>query len=320
MSVLDNIQNKILNSKSILILGHENPDGDSIGSNLALHSALKKININSTVYIPVPDPVYSYLPGYNEIVTGENNLNAKDFDLAIVLDCSDITRLGSTKELFDQIDNSICIDHHITNQNFADISYVNAVASSTCENLIVIFASMGIAVNKEIATSLYTGIITDTGGFRYNVSTETMNFCSMLLETGIEYQKIYRRLFDVTSIGKTKLIARCLDRLELLEDGKIAFSYTTLKDLEELGIEESETEGLVNFGRNIDTVEVSILAKEKDTNSYKISMRANEYVDISLVATKFAGGGHLRASGCNILLPLESVKTSLVEEIKKQLK
>lgn len=317
MSVLESIKEKVENSKSILIMTHTNPDGDAMGSSLGLLAALKKIEKQAAVYIPVPNKMFSYLPGYDEIKTEIENV--KDYDLCIALDSSDLERLGTGRELFENIENTIVIDHHITNQSFGDINYLNAVASSTCENLIVVLAAMGLAINKEMAESLYTGILTDTGAFRYNSQPETFEFVAMLLETGIETAKIYRRLFDLTTLSKTKLLARALERLEVLEEGKISFTYITKEDLEVLGLDESDSEGIVNFGRNIDGTEVSIFVKEQD-GRYKISMRSNEYVDVSIVASKFAGGGHVRAAGFESVMTLEQIKTALIEELKKQLK
>lgn len=317
MSVLENIKEKIENSNSILIMTHINPDGDAVGSSLGLLSALKKIEKKAAVYMPVPNKTFSFLPGYSEIITSVENV--KDYDLCIALDSSDLERLGSGREYFEAIEDTIVIDHHITNQNFGDINYLNAVASSTCENLIVVLAAMGIAINKEIAESLYTGILTDTGAFRYNVQSETYEFVAMLVESGIETAKIYRRLFDLTTLNKTKLLGRALDRLEVLEDGKVSFTYITREDLEEFSLEESDSEGIVNFGRNIEGTEVSIFVKEQ-SEKYKVSMRANEYVDVSIVASKFAGGGHVRAAGFESLMPLEQIKLAIIEELKKQLK
>lgn len=316
MSVLENIKEKIENSNSILIVTHTNPDGDAMGSSLGLLSALKKIGKQGAVYIPTPNKMFSYLPGYAEILT--ENINPKDYDLCIALDSSDMERLGECREVFESIEDTIVIDHHITNQSYADINYLNAVASSTCENLIVVLAAMNIAINKEIAESLYTGILTDTGAFRYNVQSETYEFVAMLTETGIETAKIYRRLFDLTTLSKTKLLARALERLEIHEDGKVSFTYITKQDLEELGLEENDSEGIVNFGRNIDGTEVSIFVKEQE-GKYKISLRANEYVDVSVVACKFAGGGHVRAAGFESVMTMEQIKSALLEELRKQL-
>lgn len=315
MSVLENIKEKIEAAQSILIVTHVNPDGDAIGSSLGLCSALKKIEKKVDVFMPVPNPTFSYLPGYHEIKT---EIDVKDYDTCIALDSSDLEHLGKGREYFEAIETTIVIDHHITNQNYGDICYLNAVASSTCENLIVVLAATDIAINKEIAESLYTGILTDTGAFRYNAQPETYEFVAMLLETGVETAKIYRRLFDQTTLERTKLLARALDRLEVMEDGKVSFTYILRSDLEELDLEESDAEGIVNYGRNIDGVEVAIFLKEQD-GKFKASLRANDYVDVSIIASKFAGGGHLRASGFESVMTMDQIKSAVLEEIKKQL-
>lgn len=317
MSVLEKIKEKIEAAHNILILTHENPDGDAVGSSLGFMHALKKIGKQVTVLIPEVNNMYSFLPGFSEIKHEIENVD--DFDLCIALDSSDTERLFICKPYFEKIEHTIVIDHHITNQNFGDVNYVNAVASSTCQNLIIVLAAMEIAINKEMAECIYTGILTDTGGFRYNTQSETFEFAAMLLETGIDISKIYRIVFDTTTEKRTRLLSRALDRLEILEDGKVAFTYITTQDVDELQNEDGDYENIVNYGRNISGVEVSIFAREKD-GRYKISLRANEYVDVSQIASKYAGGGHLRAAGLEMAMPLEQVKQTLVEEIKKQLK
>ena len=318
MSVLEQIREKIDQANNILILTHENPDGDAVGSSLGLMHALKKIEKNVTVLIPTVSTMYSFLPGFEEIKSEISN--PKDFDLCVALDSADVERLHSCKTYFEQIENTIVIDHHITNQNFGDVNYVNAVASSTCQNLIIVLAAMDIAINKEMAECIYTGILTDTGAFRYNVQSETFEFAAMLLETGIDLTRIYRLLFDLTSERKTRLLARALNRLELYEDGKIAFTYIDSDDENELQFEDGDHEGIVNYGRNIDGVEVSVFARQKDENKFKISLRANEYVDVSQIASKFAGGGHVRAAGLDLSGGIEQIKQTIIDEIKKQLK
>ncbi len=317
MSVLEKIKESIEKARNVLILTHENPDGDAIGSSLAFMHALKKLGKEVTVLIPTINNMYSFLPGFDEIKYEIENV--EEFDLCIALDSSDSERLFICKPYFEKIEHTIVIDHHITNQNFGDVNYVNALASSTCQNLIVVLATLDIAINKDMAECIYTGILTDTGGFRYNTQSETFEFAAMLLETGIDISKIYRIVFDTVTEKRTRLLSRALDRLEILENGKIAFTYITTQDVNDLQTEDGDHENIVNYGRNVDGVEVSIFAREKD-GKYKISLRANEYVDVSQIASKYAGGGHLRAAGLEMSMPLEQVKQTLIEEVKKQLK
>ncbi len=317
MSVLESIKEKIDESNSIVILTHEHPDGDAVGSSLAFMHALKKIGKNVDVIIPGVHRMYSVLPGFEEIKESCNE--DFNYDLCIALDSSDLERLHVCRNIFEKTKNTIVVDHHITNQNFGDVNYVNAVASSTCQNLLVVFAYMDIAISKDIASCIYAGILTDTGGFRYNVQTETFEFVSMLLETGIDNAKIYRNLFDLTSLPRTKLLGRALERLEVLCGGKVAFTYITKQDEEECGTIDGDQEGIVNYGRNIEGVEVSIFVRELDDKK-KVSLRSNDYLDVSLIATKYGGGGHMKAAGIGTNMPLETIKQTLIAEIEKQLK
>lgn len=317
MPVLESIKEMIEKATSILILTHENPDGDAIGSSLGFMHGLKKLEKNVDVFIPEINDMYSFLPGYEEIK--KELAQENEYDLCIALDCSDLERLGLGKQWFEKIENTIVIDHHITNQNFGDANYVNAIASSTCQNIMVILAFLDVSISKEMATCIYSGMLTDTGGFRYNVQSETFEMAGTLLETGIDIALIYKKLFDATTEARTRLLAVALNRLELLEGGKIAFTYITSNDMLELGNQDGDHEGIVNYGRNIDGVEVSIFFREKD-GSYKVSLRSNEYVDVSRISAKHAGGGHLRAAGFELSMPLEQAKELVVKEIAEQLK
>lgn len=317
MSVLDDIKEKIQNANSILILTHENPDGDAIGSSLGFMHGLKKLEKNVDVFIPISNDMYSFLPGYNEIKTSLEETN--EYDLCVALDSSDTERLGLGKPWFEKIKNTVVIDHHITNQNFGDANYVNAVASSTCQNIIVVLATLDVAINKDMATCIYSGMLTDTGGFRYNVQPETFEFAGMLLEAGIDIAKIYRNLFDLTTAPRLKLLSVALSRLELLENNKIAFTYVTATDENDFAIQDGDHEGIVNYGRNIEGVEVSVFFREKD-GKYKVSLRSNDYIDVSRIAAKYAGGGHIRAAGFELSVSFDQAKEIVISAIKEQLK
>lgn len=317
MSVLESIKEMIQNAKSILIVTHENPDGDAVGSSLGFMHGIKKFGKDVDVYIPVVNKMYDFLPGFDCI---KNELQEDaSYDLCISLDSSDLERLGEGRVWFEKIEKTIVIDHHITNQNFGDTNYVNAVASSTCQNIIVVLAAMDVAINKEMATCIYTGMLTDTGGFRYNVQSETFEFAGMMLEAGINIAEIYRRVFDLTTESRTRLLGRALTRLEILEEGRVAYTYVTNEDWNEFANQDGDHENIVNYGRNIEGVEVSVLFREKD-GRYKVSLRSNEYVDVSIIASKYAGGGHLRASGFEIPGAIEQAKENVLSEIRKQLK
>lgn len=317
MSVLDDIKELIESAQKILIVTHENPDGDAIGSSLGFMHGLRKLEKDVTVFIPYINKMYNFLPGSEEI--RRELSDDETFDLCVALDSSDIERLGEGKKWFEKAEKTIVIDHHITNQNYGDANYVNAVACSTCQNIIVVLASLEVAINKVMGTCIYAGMLTDTGGFRYNVQSETFEFVSMLLEAGIEIAPIYRNLFDLTTEARTRLLGRALERLEVLEDGKITYTYVTKADEAEFNCEDGDYENIVNYGRNIEGVEVSIFFREIEEGKIKVSLRANDYVDVSLIASKYAGGGHLRAAGFSISGSMEQSKNIVIDEIRKQL-
>lgn len=314
---LDNIKKEILNSKNIVILTHEVPDGDAIGSSLAMYIALKQIGKDVDVIIPKIPKTYNFLPYINEI---KQSGRMENYDLAIALDCGDIRRLNGFINYFEYANCRISIDHHDANTMFADYNFVNPTAPACSQILIVVLKELGIEITKEIGTCLLTGIITDTGGFKYqNVTAETFEFAAELLSKGVNVSNIFRRVMQSISKEKFELKKIATDRIELLENGKIAFTYITRKDEEQTRCDDHD--GIVEIGRDIEGVEVSIFLRELDKNNYKISLRSNDYVNVSDICLMFNGGGHIRAAGGNISgLSLEKAKEKLVIECKKNLK
>jgi len=313
---LDNICKEIKESKSIIILAHKDPDGDAIGSSLAMYLALKQINLNVDIVMPVYPRIYGFLPGATEI---KKEGNSNNYDLAIALDCGDRGRLGDCIEYFDKANKTISIDHHGTNKMFADYNYVNPDSCATAQSLFVVLNFMGINITKEIAECLYAGILTDTGGFKYSsVTEETFEIAKELFSKGINIADISKKMLDTITKPQLLLTKIAIGRLEVLEDGKIAFTYITKNESEEVNAENGDYEGIVNYGRNLEGVEVSVFLRETD-DGFKVSLRSNSYVDVSDVALIFGGGGHKKASGCLINTPLEDAKTALVKEIKRYL-
>ena len=301
---LDNILEEIKKAEKIVILAHETPDGDAIGSCLAMNLAVKALGKSADVVIKEFPRVFDFLPGRDEVKTESN---VEQYDLAIALDCADLKRLVG-REYFEEAKQTIVIDHHGSNKMFGDINFVNPVAPACCQILIGMFEYFGIDINKELGTCILTGIITDTGGFKYpGVTAETFEFTAELLGKGVNVSDIYKRT---------------LNRMEILEDGKVTFTYVTNQDLKEVNAGIGDHEGLVELGRDIEGVEVSIFIREKDEaeNTYKVSMRSNNYVNVSDVCLMFGGGGHQRAAGATAQGTIEEVKEKLLKEIRKVLK
>ncbi len=316
---LTDILDKIKESEKIAIFTHESPDGDAIGSSLSVYLALKQIGKDPVVYIPEFPRVYEFLPAF-EHVKSEIEENVV-FDLAIALDCSDLARVKG-KEYFENAKSTIVVDHHGTNNMFGDLNYVNSTSPACAQVLVSIFEYIEIDITKEIGTCLLTGILTDTGGFRYQgVTAETFEFAADLLRKGVDVADLSVKVLQTRTKANFELSRRIIDRLELLEDGKIAFSYMTLKDEEEVLAEPGDHEGLVDIGRSIEGVEISIFIRQKeDEDAYKISMRSTNYVNVSDICYLFGGGGHPRAAGCLIKGNVEQVKNKIVAEAKKALK
>lgn len=314
---LDNIIEEIDKAKNIVILTHEVPDGDAIGSSLALYAGLKQLGKDVDVIIPEYSKTFEFLPNSKEIKKEGRN---ETYDLAIALDCGDIKRLNGFAKYFEDANTKISIDHHSSNKMFADYNFVNPTAPACCQILVIVLEALGIIIDKEIGTCLLTGIITDTGGFKYKgVTAETFEFVAELLNRGVNVSDVYKKVLQTVSKTRFELTRIALNRLEFLEDGKLTFTYITKEDEQKVGAGTNDHDGIVEMGRDIEGVEVSIFLRETD-NGYKISLRSNEYVNVSDICLMFGGGGHVRAAGGNINLPFEQAKTKIIEECKKHLK
>ena len=313
---LDNIIEEIDKAKSVVILTHEMPDGDAIGSSLAMYIGLKQLGKDVDVIIPEYSKTFEFLSNSQEI---KKEGRSENYDLAIALDCGDIKRLNGFVGCFENANTTISIDHHSSNTMFADYNFVNPMAPATAQILIIVLEALGIIIDKEIGTCLLTGIITDTGGFKYKgVTTETFEFAAELLSRGVNVSEVYKKVLQIVSKKRFNLMQIAMNRLEFLEDGKLTFTYITKEDIEKVGAGSNDHDGIVEMGRDVEGVEVSIFLRETD-NGYKISLRSNEYVNVSDICLMFSGGGHVRAAGGNINLPFEQAKEKIIEECRKYL-
>ncbi len=316
--VLEKIESTIQNNRRFFITSHIRQDGDNIGSQLALYHAL--VGLGKEVAIQNADPVpdtYSFLPGVDRIRI--STTVDKNWDVLFVLDAGDLERTGGIRtEKFACV---VKIDHHQSQKPFADISYVRQDASSTCEMVYDLIKSMKLTINQDIATNLYTGILTDTGSFRFsNTNARVFEITSDLVRTGADPEDIARRIYEQNSIGRTRMLGECLAGLELLEDGKIAVMKLDEKMLHRNGCQPWETENFINHALSVKGVAVALLFQELSPESYKISLRSQGEVDVAEVAEELGGGGHKCASGCRVKGPLETVKEDIVKRIRQQLK
>ena len=315
--ILEDVIREIKNAKTIVLLTHETPDGDAIGSSLALYNALKKMQKDVEVVIPDCPTMYNFLEGYGDLLKEGTK---EKYDLAIALDSSDIKRLNGFAKFFETAKTKIVIDHHGSNTMFGDYNFVNPVAPACAQIIIMLLEYLNIEIDKKIGAAIATGIITDTGGLQYStVTAETFEFMAELLRKGVNISDIYRKTLKIISKKQFDLRRIASNRVELLENGKIAFTYITKQEQDELNITTGDHEGIVEIAREIEGVEVSIFLREQEDNSYKVSFRSNDYVNVADICLMFNGGGHPRAAGCTMNMPLQQAKEKLIAETKCRL-
>ena len=312
---MNKIFDEIKIANKILLLAHENPDGDAIGSLMAMYHMLKDLGKNVLVVVPEIPPAFLYLNGIDKVLSKTDDT----FDLGIVVDCANKERIGQINNEFSNCKKTIVIDHHISNSRYGDINYVEELTASCTQVLYYLFKKWNINITNDIGEAIITGCLTDTSGFRNNnVDKNTFMMAAELMDIGIDINKIYYLAVSKKSMAQYLLMKMTLDRLEMFEDGKIAFSYISEEDFANVGALPGDHEGLVDLGRNIGGVEVSIFMREDD--GYRISFRSNGNIDVNEIAKKFGGGGHKMAAGAKIDGDFKETKDKVLFEIKKEFK
>lgn len=319
---VENIEKELLNAKKIAIAGHIRPDGDCIGSCTALYLYLSECRKDLGI-----EQIDVYLEPFGQefnILSGTDKIRHtydydESYDVFISLDCSSLDRIGHAIRYFDSAKRTICIDHHITNDNYADINHVVAGASSTCEVLYNLMDDK--RINKDIAQSIYIGIVHDTGIFKHsNTSDKTMEIAAKLIKKGINFG----RLIDETFIQKTytqlQILGRCLMESTLLLDGKVIFSSIDHNVLDFYQAKFSDLDGIIDHLRTAKGCEVAVFVYETGINEYKISLRSNGIVDVSKIAHYFGGGGHVKAAGCTMTGSVNDIINNLIPHIEAQIR
>lgn len=308
------IKKMIDDSNSILLLTHESPDGDAIGSVLSFYHYLSSINKCVDMIILERPKVFDFLPSIDKVV----DTSEREYDLGIVLDCATKERIGQKDDMLRKCKKSICIDHHISNTNYCDLNLIEGNISSCCQVVYFLFKEWKVNMSNAIGESLITGVLTDTNGFgNNNVNSDTFNMAANLHSLGIDIHNIYQNVLLKKTKSQYELMKIAMDRLEFYCDGKIAFTYVLESDFDKVGAILGEHEGIVDIGRNIDGVEVSIFIREND--GFTISLRSTGVVDVSKIALTFGGGGHKMASGGKIIGTFDDTKKKIIDETKKVL-
>lgn len=321
--MINNIENlfdlaieQINESKNIYIVSHVQPDGDNIGSMLALWMALR--NIKEKVFILKSDDIPSdflFLPNVGMIRDYNHD---EEIDLLITLDASDEGRLGQNKTLLSKAKVVINIDHHISNNNFGRINIIDSNASATGELVYKLISKMNITIDKDIASCIYTAISSDTGSFMYdNTSAETHKIAAELLKVGIDKSSININLYQNRSMERTILFIKALETLNLYFENKVAIVKVTQDMVEKSNAKMEDTEGIVSFIREIAPVEIAIILKEFKEEEIKVSMRSKRFIDVSQICASFGGGGHIRAAGCTINYPMPVAEELILNQLEK---
>ena len=301
----------------IVILGHVNPDGDCVGSCLAVYNYIKEWDSTKavTVRLERAPSKFSYLSGFDAI---ETEAGEEAYDLCICLDSSDEERLGDFKSCFDRSAKTICIDHHITNRGYAQENVIDGHASSACE---VVYGQLDESrISKRVAECIYTGIIHDTGVFKYsNTSRKTMEIAGKMMEKGIDFGTIIDGSFYKKTYMQSQILGRALLESITFLDGRCIFSVVRKKDMDFYGVDKSDLDGIVDQLRVIDGIECAIFLYETGIHQFNVSLRSNSIVDVSRFAAYFGGGGHVRAAGCTMSGSVHDVVNNLSAHIAEQL-
>lgn len=305
-------------AESIAILGHVRPDGDCVGSCLAVWNYLEELypGKNIQVYLEKPPVKFNYLKHFESI--SQDAQTGICYDLCICLDSGDKSRLGEFGVYLDTAKKSICLDHHITNTGYAQENIVQAQISSTCEVLCGFLEDS--CISRETAECIYTGIIHDTNVFKNsNTSAQTMQAAGRMMEKGINFGRIIDDSFYKKTYVQNQIMGRAILESIAFMDGRCIFSVIRQKDMRFYGVESSDLDGIVDQLRITDGVECAIFLHETESQQFKVSMRSGEQIDVSRVAAYFGGGGHVRAAGCTMSGSVHDVINNLSEQIALQL-
>jgi bifunctional oligoribonuclease and PAP phosphatase NrnA len=314
--MLQRISDLIGRNRTFLITAHERLDGDALGSELALFHMLVGMGKEATIYNQDVTPEnYRFLPASDRIVRELPPLES--IEVAVVLDCSELERVGKEAPRIASVPHMINIDHHISNEGFCEAALIDSQASSTGELICRLASHMGVAVSRQMASCLYTAILTDTGGFRYgNTSRGALLAAADLVAVGADPQWISENVYETNSPAKIRLLAAVLPTLTIDEAGSVGSLTVTQQALAAADALPEHTEGFVDLPRSIRGVKIAILYAELPDGRFKLSMRSKGKVNVERVARTFGGGGHVNAAACRMEGTLPDIRRRVLEAIR----
>ena len=315
------VKQAIKKFNKFLITSHINPEGDAIGSQVAMACLLKKLGKDSAMLDDSPVPnLLRFMKGTEHILKEiPHNFN---YQAIIILDSPDLGRIGRVNEYIKKDVVMINIDHHISNVNFGKFNWVEPEFSSAGEMVYDLFKAFKVKIGLDEAIALYVSIMTDTGSFKYsNTSSKTHRIVAELLDIGVKPYEMHTKLYETSSIQDTSLLGESLQTMKITDDGKIAWLWVTKEMLKKTKASLEGTEGIINFARSIDGVEIAILFRETGTeDKMKVSFRSKGKADVNKLAMAFKGGGHPTASGCTVLGKIEEVEKKVLDKAREMLK
>jgi phosphoesterase RecJ-like protein len=301
-----------------LVVSHENPDGDSLGSLLATALALRQLGKDAVMYLSGDTPLpreYAFMP--LDDVTRQVPDDVADRVL-VAVDCAKADRIGPDPGLLMDTKFKVDIDHHHDNSRFGDVNLIVAEASSTGEVLRDVFRELGVEITPEIAEPLYIALVTDTGRFQYtNTTPKALRLAAELVDAGADVHAVFQQVYESVEFAKLKLLARALERAQVLEGGRIVVSVLLRNDFSEVGAVEAYSEGIIDYLRAVEGSELAVLIREpprQDGPTRRVSLRSSvDELDVSAIARRFGGGGHRQAAGFSSDLPIEEI-TAIVRD------
>jgi len=308
----------IRSNSSFLLTSHEGPDGDAVGSSLALASFLRKIGKDVTVHYqdPVPD-LYAFLPGADSVLL---HIPDRDFDVSFVLDIGERKRAGAEFCDFSRVTTTVNLDHHLSCDNFADYNLIDSRAASTGILVHRIAAASGYRFDRETALCIYVATITDTGSFRYsNANREAFTVAGEMIECGVNAWDVAEQLYENQPQRRLELLAKCLPTLEVFKDGQAASVTVTCDMYAACGGDAELTDCFVNYPRSIRGVEVAIFFRQLNERKYKVGFRSKGKVNVAAFSAALGGGGHHNAAGCTLDGTLDDVKATLYRIVEASL-
>ncbi len=314
--MMNELAGEIKNRDDIAVVTHINPDGDALGSVFALSMALCSIGKKSRVVLAAPLPgkyTFSELKADYMLVDDA----PEKFQCVIAVDCADFRRLGETRRLFNNAEYTINIDHHSSNDGFARLNYV-VPEPSAGEIVYDLICALGVSLDTDMAAALYVAISSDTGNFTYeNTQPKTFERCAKIAETGLPISTIANHLYNARTYESTLLIGKVIENLRLYFDARLAVTRISLEELSKTGASAEDCETVINYARDIDTVQLAVFIRQFKENLYKVSFRSKSDIDVMEIAQRFGGGGHKKASGCTMSGEIEDVLDTVLHIAKE---